>query len=116
MAKNVAKQTKTPAAPKGKATPAPATRTRAAAYTPSSVISIVTGEGQRRVVKGLACERALLAMVDGKGKARTVADYLSAFAPECEKKPMPGRAGQPGTVQASAMLRFLEREGAVTVK
>lgn len=112
----MAKQAKTTKAPKAPVTPvAPVapTRTRGRAYTPTDVITVVTGEGARRVVKSLACDRTLSAIASTK--SRTVAEYLAAFGPACEKQPLPGRGGQPGATQASAILRFLEREGAVVV-
>ena len=106
MAKQATKAPTTPATP---ATP----RKRGAAYKPESTIRVVSGEGQRRVVKNLSCDRALQHM--GGDKGTTVARYLAAFGPLCDKAPLPGRSGQPGATQAAAILRYLEREGAVVV-
>jgi hypothetical protein len=114
MAKNVAKQSKAPVAPA-----APAPRTRGRAFPEQARITVVKGEGERRVVQNLSCHRALQAMVDAKGNARTVKQFIDAFAPMVDAKaggkPLPGRGSQPGTVQAAAILRYLEMEGAVTV-
>jgi hypothetical protein len=46
----------------------------------------------------------------------TVGAFVENFGKSCDKQPLPGRSGQPGHVQAAAILRFLEKEGAVTVK
>jgi hypothetical protein len=104
----MAKQAKTTPAQPG-ATPA---RKRAPAYKPESKIAIVTGDDARRVVRNLSCDRAMQAM---KSHA-TVGEFVKAFGAACDKAPLPGRSGQPGHVQAAAILRFLEREGAVTVR
>lgn len=105
----MAKSTKS-TAPKGAAPATP--RKRAAAYAPTAKITITTGDEARRVVRNLSCDRAMQAMKS----APTVGDFIKAFGAACEKQALPGRGGQPGHVQAAAILRFLEREGAVTVR
>jgi len=106
------------AAPKAAAKNAPKAdtekkgRPRAAKYSVDSKITVVTGDGARRVVKGLAVERAMNAIA----KNNVVGKYSEEFGKELDKKPLPGRSGQPGQVQAQAILRFLEKEGAVVVK
>jgi len=117
MTKQVTKAPKAPATPAAVKAPA---RKRPAAYTEAGRITIVTGDGQRRTVRNLSCDRAMQHM-----KANpTVGKYRDAFAAEIDKLnkakagsgDLPGRGGQPATTQAIAILRFLEREGAVTVR
>jgi hypothetical protein len=86
-------------------------RKRAAAYDPKARITISQGDEARRVVRNLTCDRALQAMAANP----IVEKFVATFGAECDKKPLPGRGGQPGATQAAAILRFLEREGAVTV-
>src|SRR5262252_6611093 len=122
MAKNVAKTATPPTAPKAAkpAKPTPPARKRPAAYQESSKIVISTGDDARRVVKNLTCDRALTV----KKAHDTVGKYRDAFAKQIEAmnkaKPgsgdLPGRGGQPAATQAVAILRFLEKEGAVTVR
>src|SRR5690349_3002526 len=115
MTKQVTKAAKPAPAPKA----APA-RKRPAAYTEGAKITIVTGDGARRTVRNLSCDRALQHMKSNP----TVGKFRDAFAAEIEKLnkakagsgDLPGRGGQPATTQAIAILRFLEREGAVTVR
>jgi hypothetical protein len=111
MAKATKKNATPKADPKAAEAPKATRKGRGAQYTPESVITIVAGDGARRVVKSLACDRALTAMRANP----VVGKYVAAFGTACEKQPLPGRSGQPGHVQAAAILRFLEREGAVTV-
>lgn len=94
---------------------------RGRAYELTDVIAIVTGDGARRTMRGLAVDRTMEAI--RACKSPTVGAYLDRFAPMLEAKPdakkgtghLPGRSGQPGRKQALGILRWLEKEQAVTV-
>ena len=95
------------------AKPAPkARKARGPVYQPGQRIVVVTGDDARRVVRNLSVDRAMQAIIAHD----TVGKFVTEFGKLCDKQPLPGRSGQPGQTQAAAILRFLDREGAVKVQ